>query len=68
MKGLNDWQKEAAERTKELTEKLCSSALNVDQVNIQLQKSIEDISAYVEKLKGFQETVEKHQEMVQQQT
>lgn len=68
MKGLNDWQKEAAERTKELTEKLCSSALNVDQVNIQLQKSIEDISAYVEKLKGFQEAVEKHQEMVQQQT
>lgn len=67
MKGLNEWQKEAAERTKELTEKLCSSALNVDQVNIQLQKSIEDISAYVDKLKGFQETVEKHQEIAQQQ-
>lgn len=67
MKGLNDWQKEAAERTKELTEKLCSSALNVDQVNIQLQKSIQDISAYVDKLKGFQETVEKHQEVAQQQ-
>lgn len=67
MKALNEWQREAAESTRELTEKLCSSALNVDQVNVQLQKSIEDISAYVQKLKQYQETVSVHQAAAERQ-